>query len=148
VPNPLPLDAEAQALWDKARLTLQTIDSDLAVCHFREAVRAAMTLAQEANRYLEVKSPWKAVAQDREATGTSLYVALGVISCLKTALYPFLPFSSARLHNMLGFEGPVDRAPWEWQLPEPGKQLPPPQPLFTKLEGKALAEELARLGKG
>ena len=146
VPQPGPLDGEGQALWEKARLTLEAVDKSLALCHFREATRAAMALAQEANRYLEVKSPWKAVAQDREGAGTSLYAALGVIACLKTVLYPFLPFSSARLHHLLGFEGSVEKAGWGWQVPEPGKPLPPPQPLFTKLEGKALAEELARLG--
>jgi methionyl-tRNA synthetase len=63
-----------------------------------------MTLAQEANRYLEEKSPWKVIKTDKQAAAVTLYVALTVISGLRTAFYPFLPFSSQKLHEYLGFE--------------------------------------------
>jgi methionyl-tRNA synthetase len=47
--------------------------------------------------------------QDRQAgAAMTLYVALTVISGLRTALYPFLPFSSQKLHEYLGFEGKVE----------------------------------------
>ena len=36
----------------------------------------AMALAQEANRYLDEKAPWKAIKENRQAAATSLYVAL------------------------------------------------------------------------
>ena len=147
VPSPTPLDAEGQALLDRARTTLEAVDKSLSLCHFRDALRWAIALAQEANRYLEVRSPWKAVKGDREGAGTSLYVALGVLSCLKTVVYPFLPFSSAQLHRLLGFPGKIEEAGWQWQLPPVGQALPHPQPLFKKLEEKALEDELARLGK-
>ena len=106
-----------------------------------------MSLAQESNRYLEEKSPWKVIKQDKQTAATALYVALVVISCLKTALYPFLPFSSQKLHRMLGFDGNVEDYGWQPMIPEPGQKLLPPEPLFTKLDEGLIAEETARLGK-
>ncbi len=114
-------------------------------CKFKQAIKMAMTIAHEANRYLEETSPWKAIKQDRQAAAGSLYVALRVISCLKTMLYPFLPFSSQKLHEFLGFEGRVEDFGWEPLVPEPGQKLNKPQPLFTKLEDSLIEEEVAKL---
>ena len=33
----------------------------------------AMSLAQEANRYLDEKAPWKKIKEDRQAAANSLY---------------------------------------------------------------------------
>ncbi|MFQ5826070.1 MAG: methionine--tRNA ligase, partial [Dehalococcoidia bacterium] len=147
VPSPGELDGQSQALMARAGATLDSVDGSLHHCHFREAIWAAMSLAQEANRYLEEKSPWKAIRQHREAAATALYVAVAVISCLKTVLYPFLPFSSKKLHNLLGFEGSPQDTGWQWLVPPPGQRLKPPEPLFVKLDEQIVAEEAARLGQ-
>jgi len=146
VPTPGELDSLSQTLLNKAKETLNTIDGLLYRCHFREAIRTAMSLAQEANRYLEEKSPWKMIKQDRQASATALYVAISVLSCLRIALYPFLPFSSQKLHGFLGFEGNVGDDGWQFILPTPGQKLPPPKPLFSKLDEELVAEETSRLG--
>jgi len=108
---------------------------------------AGMALAHEANRYLDDKSPWKVIKQDRQAAADSLYVALYAISCLKTMLYPFLPFSSQKLHDYLGFAGKVEDYGWKLQPPEPGQKLLEPKPLFVKLDDKLIEEETDRLGQ-
>ena len=147
VPSPVELDSRSQDLIDKAEETVKVVDGLLYRCRFKEAIRTAMSLAQESNRYLEEKSPWKVIKQDKQTAATALYVALVVISCLKTALYPFLPFSSQKLHRMLGFDGNVEDYGWQPMIPEPGQKLLPPEPLFTKLDEGLIAEETARLGK-
>ncbi len=147
VPTPGELDSPSQALIGKAEDALKGMDGLLYRCHFREAIRSAMSLAQEVNRYLDDKSPWKVIKEDKQAAADSLYVALYAISCLKTALYPFLPFSSQKLHEYLGFEGDVQDDGWKLHPPLAGQKLPEPKPLFTKLEEKLIDEETARLGK-
>ena len=146
IPTPGELDSRGQAMIEQAGTTLNTIDRLLYGCHFKKAIKSAMSLAQEANRYLDEKSPWKVIKEDRAAAANSLYVALVVISCLKTALYPFLPFSSQRLHAFLGLKGSVQDDGWQIHLPSPGQRLLPPEPLFSKLEESLIAEETARLG--
>jgi methionyl-tRNA synthetase len=147
VPPAGQLDNMSQALLERGENTLKTVDGLLDRCHFREAIRAAMTLAQEANRYLDEKAPWKMIKQDREAAATSLWVAVAVISDLKIILYPFLPFSSQKLHEFLGFEGSVEQTGWNINRPVSGQKLAPPQALFTKLDEKLAEEEASRLGQ-
>ncbi|MBA7612970.1 Methionine--tRNA ligase [subsurface metagenome] len=146
VPRPGELDSRSQALIKKAEDTLNIMDGLLYRCHFREAIRSAMSLAQEANRYLDSKSPWKVIKEDRQAAAKSLYVALTVICQLKTMLYPFLPFSSQKLHELLGFKGKVEDCGWQWQELPPGQKLLSPEPLFSKLDEKLVEEETSRLG--
>jgi len=146
VPTPGELDSRSQAVIDMAKDTLNTVDVLLSQCHFREAMRSAMSLAQDTNRYLEEKSPWKVIKEDRQAAATALYVAISVISCLRTALYPFLPFSSQKLHQYLGFEGSVEDDGWQPHFPSPGQKLLPPEPLFSKLDEGLIEEEVSRLG--
>jgi methionyl-tRNA synthetase len=104
-----------------------------------------MALAQEANRYLDNKAPWKKINEDRDAAASAVVTALGVISCLKTVLYPFLPFSSEKLHRLLGFEGSVEGGGWAFVIPPAGQRLAPPEHLFSKLEEKVVEKENALL---
>jgi len=146
VPNPGEFDQRSQELLNIAKDTFSIVDGHLYNCSFKEAIKSAMALAHEANRYLEEKSPWKLIKEDKQAVADSLYVTLCIISYLKTLLYPFLPFSSQKLHELLGFEGNVADYGWEPQVPPPGQKLLPPEPLFTKLDGELVEEETARLG--
>ena len=146
VPTPGEFDSRSQALLDKAKDTLNTVDELLYCCHFKEAIRSTMSLAQETNRYLDEKSPWKIINQDRQASATALYVAISVLSTLSTMLYPFLPFSSQRLHEFLGFTGNIEDDGWRLHIPPAGQKLLPPEPLFSKLDEGVVEEETSRLG--
>ena len=147
VPKPGEYDTQDSQFLAGARNTMDKVDGLLHGCHFREAIRTIMALAQEANRYLDDKSPWKKIKEDRQAAATSLYVALNVITCLKTVLYPFLPFSSQRLHEYLGFTGRTEDYGWNWQELPPGQKLLSPQPLFSKLDDSLVEEETRKLGQ-
>ncbi len=142
------MDESGHRLADMSRDMFDSIGSLLSRCSFKQAMKMAMSTAQEANRYLDEKSPWKVIKEDRCSAAGSLYVALGVISDLKTLLYPFLPFSSERLHKYLGFADNIEDAGWRSRWPLPGQELLPPQPLFTKLDDTIVAEETRRLLSG
>ena len=146
VPQAGKFDSQSQAFLNRAEDTLNIMDGLLYRCHFKEAMRSAMSLAQETNRYLDEKSPWKVIKEDRQAAATSLYVALCVISCLRTMLYPFLPFSSQKLHELLGFQGSVEADGWQPHFPPARQKLLTPQPLFAKLDEELAKEETSRLG--
>jgi len=145
VPAPGEFDERSSALLKEAEDTIDTASGMLNQCHFRKTIKMAMSLAREANRYLDEKAPWKRLQDDREGAATSLYVALSVITCLKTLFDPFLPFSSQKLHHLLGLEGRVEDGGWSIARLSPGRQLAPPEPLFTKLDEEIVAQENARL---
>jgi methionyl-tRNA synthetase len=67
------------------------------------------------------------------------------INGIKVALWPYLPFSSERLHGYLGFEGPLTDGGWTLVRAKPGQALREPAPLFSKLEPSVAEEEEERL---
>ncbi|MDO8532610.1 MAG: methionine--tRNA ligase [Dehalococcoidia bacterium] len=145
VPDPGELDAPARAILAKAEDAFQAVERHLRNCHFKAAIGAAMGLAQDANRYVDETAPWRAIKQNRQAAARALWTSMAVISCLKTALYPFLPFSSQTLHESLGNQGAVESAGWAFHKPAAGQTLATPKPLFTKLEDSMIEEEVQRL---
>ena len=146
VPSPGELDEESQKLIHKAEVALDAVDVMLHRCSFREAMREAMSLAQECNRYLDEQAPWKKIKQEPETSAKSIYTILTALSALKTMLYPFMPFSSEKLHSFLGFQGSIEEAGWRFQSPVPGQKIGEPRPLFVKLDESIVAEEDSRLG--
>jgi methionyl-tRNA synthetase len=146
VPAPGELDERSQSLLHEAEVALDATDRLLYRCEFKGAVKEIMSLAQEANRYLDEQAPWKTIKTERETSAKSVYTVLSLLATLKTVFYPFLPFSSEKLHSFLGFDGSVKEQGWKIQFLPPGQKLRQPQPLFVKLDEDIVAEETSRLG--
>jgi len=144
VPAPGPFNARDRHLLGRAEWMLKAVASDIEAVRLKAALTTAMSVAQEANAYLNETEPWKTAKSDPARTATSLYTALCVINALKVALYPFLPFSSQQIHEYLGLVGHVGAAGWDAPRLEPGSHLRQPQPLFKKIELPAVEGE-ARL---
>ena len=125
--------AEDQAL-------LSTVDETLAACgqefervELRAALRMAMSGAQAINTYLNATEPWKLAKTDSARSATVLATALDAVNGIRVGLAPFLPFSSARLDEILG---PLDG--WVRQPVPPGTEIPKPTPLFAKVDIDAI----------
>ena len=146
VPQPGELTEQDRTLTASATNAFDRVGDLIAACRFKEALREVMSLASEANRYLDDTAPWKAIKVDRERAGTSLYVTLTVINTLKILTSPFIPFSAQQLHEMLGFQGDVHSERWAKPELPAGQALGTPAPLFDKLDEDNLEAENERLG--
>ena len=148
VPEPGDLDAQSTELLDEAAARFRATAENVEVCRFRAALDSAMGLARATNTYLDRRAPWRALKEDRQSAATTLWVSLNIINCLKTALYPFLPFSSEKLHGMLGLSGGLQTNGWSWtpDAMRPGQALESPEPLFTKLDEEIVQRETERIG--
>jgi methionyl-tRNA synthetase len=124
-------------LRDATERALAAAAAAIEAVHLRDGLAAAMGLARATNRYLEAQKPWKAIREDPAGAATTIYVALQALNALKVLFAPYVPFSSQRLHELLGFDGDVARAAWAAHEVPVGQALPPPAPLFTKLEAPA-----------
>jgi methionyl-tRNA synthetase len=171
VPEPGELAPEDQAILQKVEAAFEPVGDLIGKARFKAALGEVMAVAHEANRYLDEKEPWKVIKEDRQAAATTMYVMLGVVNSLKILFYPFLPFSSQRLHEYLGNEGslmgesriesfdedgkshealvydfPTAKVSWAPSSLPAGQALNEPKPLFKKLDESIVEEELARLG--
>ena len=112
---------------------------------FRDAQKEAMNLARIGNKYLADTEPWKLAKTDMERVGTILNIALQITANLAIAFEPFLPFSSAKLRDMLKLSS------WSWSnlgsidLLETGAEILPAQLLFEKIEDTAIDAQIQRL---
>ncbi|MCQ2324076.1 MAG: methionine--tRNA ligase [Paludibacteraceae bacterium] len=114
---------------------------------FRDAQKEAMNLARIGNKYLADTEPWKLAKTDIARTGTVLNLSLQIAANLATAFEPFLPFSSAKLREMLC----MDAANWDTlgslNLLTEGHALGTVSLLFEKLEDSVIQGQLDRLAR-
>ncbi len=172
VPAPGELRDVDREILDRVETGFTTVSDLLAAVRLRDALTETMALAREVNGYLD-RAPWfKVVKEDKQAAATTIYTALRCIDTLKTLFAPFLPFTSQKVHEFLGYDGTLfgeqsiatyqeatrphqalvydgSQAVGRWeasQLPA-GQALRQPQPLFRKLEPELIEQEVARLGQ-
>ena len=104
-----------------------------------------MNLARIGNRYITETEPWKVWKTDPERVKTILHVCLQLTANLSIAFEPFLPFSSARLREMLS----LDTFRWEqlgtMDILKAGHQLGEPALLFEKIEDSVIEAQLNKL---
>src|SRR6266700_2515077 len=130
VPQPQQLREADREILAELERGFGLVAHNIQLCHMKDGLNAAMTVARAANRYLDEQAPWKQIKVDREAAGSTLYVMIQVLSGLRILFFPYLPFSSQKLHEYLGFEGSVDKVSWRPQEVPTGTVLPTPAPLF------------------
>lgn len=142
IPFPNDYDEVDEELISQINTSFEEAGKHLEGCRFRQSIRTSMTLANSANKYLEVKSPWK---KEARSVSTTLWTCSIALSALAVMTYPFLPFSATKLFSMLGFE--IDIQTQGWNLPTlvPGTPLVKPSPLFKKLETSVAQEEIERM---
>ena len=133
-------DVLAQIADSKARIE-QLLDN----FHFRDALREAMNLARTGNKYLADTEPWKLAKTDMNRVATILNVALQLSANLNIAFEPFLPFSSAKLRQMLQF----DSVRWadfgKTELLPAGHALGKTELLFEQIDDATIEQQINKL---
>ncbi len=123
----------------------QKVEALLDTFKFRDAQKEAMNLARIGNKYITDCEPWHVAKTDMERVKTILYISLQLVANLEIAFEPFLPFSSAKLREMLN----VKETDWaqlgSTELLKPGHQLGTPALLFEKIEDDAINAQLQKL---
>ena len=133
-------DVLAQIADSKAK-----IENMLDNFHFRDALREAMNLARTGNKYLADTEPWKLAKTDMSRVATILNVALQLSANLNIAFEPFLPFSSAKLRQMLQF----DSVRWadfgKTELLPAGHALGKTELLFEQIDDATIEQQINKL---
>ncbi len=145
VPAPGQLTDYDRQTLDEFRGVKEKLEALLEAFKFRDAQKEAMNLARIGNKYIADSEPWKVVKTDPERVKTIIYISLQLTANLAIAFEPFLPFSSERLRGM------IDMSDFSWEdlgktgLLAPGKHLPKPELLFTKVEDEDIERQTKKL---
>ncbi len=119
---------------------------------FREAGQEVMNLARLGNKYLADEEPWKVIKQDEERVRTIMFVALQIASALAVLSEPFLPFTAAKLKQILNISASPAKGSLEWgDISEKEILLPAAhrineaELLFSKVEDETIQAQLDKL---
>lgn len=123
----------------------QKVEALLDTFKFRDAQKEAMNLARIGNKYITDCEPWHVAKTDMERVKTILYISLQLVANLEIAFEPFLPFSSAKLREMLNIKETDWAQLGSTELLKPGHQLGTPALLFEKIEDDAINAQLQKL---
>ena len=122
------------------------ISSSIERYRFREALGELMNVARLGNKYLADEEPWKMIKENPERVQTQMYVALQIASALAVLSEPFLPFTSAKLCNILNIKVNNWNLEFEnWNLTKPGHQIGQAEILFAQIEDAEIQKQIDKL---
>ena len=70
VPQPQTLREVDREILAEVERGFALVGHNIANCHFKEGINAAMAVARAANRYLDEQTPWEQIKQDRQGADT------------------------------------------------------------------------------
>ena len=107
VPDNADLRPIDRSLLETVDAGFETVGRELEAVRLRAALGEAMKLATAVNQYLDQTSPWSEVKKDKAEAAKTIYTALQAIDSLKVIFAPFLPFTSEKLNQFLGYDTPL-----------------------------------------
>lgn len=147
VPQPNAFNEIDKATLAELKAYPAVISSSIERYRFREALGELMNVARLGNKYLADEEPWKLIKTDEERVKTQMYVALQIAAALSTLAEPFLPFTSAKLKEILNLNEAI-----KWQtvseksnLIAAGHQIGAASLLFEKIEDTDIQKQIDRL---
>ena len=103
-----------------------------------------MNLARSGNKYLTDMEPWKLFKSDPERTETIMYICLQITSALCVLSYPFIPFASKKLTDILQLKN----LQWDsvsFDMLQSKSKIKKAEHLFPKVEDLQIDQQLKKL---
>lgn len=143
-------DSEMLDLFDR----LDLFGAYIRKFEFRSALRVLMEISSAGNTVLQQNEPWKLIKEDEETVKVVMNCCLQYATALSVILYPFLPFTSAKLREILGLpaltgDGELlelmgTLAEGEALIPV-GHRIGKPIHLFDRIDDEVVEEQIKKL---
>ena len=142
-----PDELDKQAITAMKELPIK-VGEYLEKFQFRPAAKTMMDLARFANKYFNDKQPWFTRRENPASCATTLNLCLELTRTLAIVSSPFIPFSAARIWQMMNLNGGIEKQNWD-DLGEltlrTGHLLGRTQILFPKISDEVIEKEIERL---
>jgi len=113
--------------------------------HLDRALKKIMEFSSFFNQYFQHKEPWK----KGPGTANCVFLSVNAARSIAIALFPFLPESSQKIWEQLGFSGKVNENKWDSISDiaiKPEHRLGDATPLFAKIDEADIAKYKKQLG--
>ena len=131
-----PADKELLDLVHVTRAgTAEQTRRDMQECKFDVVMGGILTMAHQANAYIDAQAPWGLKKTDPARMQSVLYYLAEAIRCIAIMLQPFTPDAAGKMLDQLAV--PQDKRLFKHLAPEyaltPGTPLPKPEGVFPRL---------------
>lgn len=106
----------------------------------KQALSEIFDFIREANKYFDFQAPWKQVKENPEEADKTLATCVYIIVNTTQLLYPFLPYSTKQVQEMLSIKELV----WE-EISNLPQQVNKVVALFERIDKGKIEEEKQKL---
>ena len=137
----VPAGAVDPAITAEIGKYLANVDKQMQEYEFKGAVDSIMALAAFGNTYIQTNAPWKLIRTDRAAAARVIKNSIQIAKALALLIEPVMPAKAQECWAQLGYSDTVAaHRVDEGTETISERQVPPPAPLFARLEEKQIAE--------
>lgn len=137
VPEQDTLSPKDKAIFKKISEKKKIIQKLVYDYKFKEALKEALELSAEGNKYFQDKKPWAILKTKPDQARNTLYVSANLVRSLAVIFSPFVPYACEKIWSQLNLEGSVFAQKWdqvEEAKLEAGHKIGRIEPLFKKFE--------------
>lgn len=129
-------DGESEKVEEEIERALEEYEGYMNAFDFKKAIRTVMELSRWGNRYFDSVKPWATVKTDKDKCGSDLNANMRIVKALTIMAWPFLPFSSEKIWDMIGQGGTIQECGLDGILKplKAGIELKEPTPVYKKIE--------------
>jgi methionyl-tRNA synthetase len=148
VPNKIANDDIDDVFISKIKNINKSVGKSLEQFEIRKALRDIVDFGREGNTYLNNKSPWHLIKENKAAAGHVFNICAQATYALAVLLAPFIPETSGKLLEYLNISKNIDELNWDSvneNSLKSGHKIKLSKPLFEKLDIKVIQEKLITL---
>lgn len=111
--------------------------------NLKNSIELIFNFIRSINKYFDEQTPWISINTDKAQCSNTIYNCLIAIINIANLLQPFLPFTSAKVKDWLGYR----KCSWEFVSISPSIRIGEFDILFERLDKGVVEEELKKLRK-
>ncbi|GLR19218.1 methionine--tRNA ligase [Portibacter lacus] len=143
-------DSELLELHDKCQDCAEYIRT----FDFRSALKTVMEISSRGNQILQFNEPWKLIKEDEETVKVVMNLALQYVSALSVITLPFMPFTSARITELLnvpaidpasGYLDMLNKLCEDESLIEAGHKIGEASHIFSRMPDDVIDAQIEKL---
>lgn len=129
-------------LKEKTTSTIKSFEEHMDNLELKEALDLVWILIDSTNKVFNDLAPWKLIKNnEKDKAQRCLYETLEILRNISIMLYPFIPETSLKMYNQLGYDTLNERKEWEkvsWNKLKDTFKVKEGKPVFPRLELKVI----------